>query len=58
MWRKDPSIGSIAYCVKRRKIEPIPRALKFIKEAGFDVDSWNLDKNPMYRLPKINYGNV
>ena len=58
MWRKDPTIGSIAFCVKRRKLEPIPRVVKYIKEAGFDIDSWDLEKNPMHFISRNDHGSV
>lgn len=58
MWRKDPTIGSIAFCVKRRKLEPIPQVVKYIKEAGFDIDSWDLEKNSEQLMPRTNHGSV
>lgn len=45
MWRKDPRLGVTAWCVMRRKERPISPVEKYLREAGYDVDSWLLAEN-------------
>lgn len=45
MWKKDPSWGATAWCVKKRKERPISPVEKALRERGYDLDSWELRDN-------------
>ncbi len=45
MWKKDPIYGPTAWCVMQRKERPIAPVEKWLRNAGYDIDSWLLNEN-------------
>ena len=39
LWRRDPRLGSTAWCVARRKERPISPVVKMLADGGYDVDA-------------------
>lgn len=45
MWKRDPTLGPTAWAVMQRKERPIAPVEKMLRDAGYDVDSWELRGN-------------
>lgn len=45
MWKADPKHGATAWAVRQRKERPIPPVERWLRDAGYDVDSWQLREN-------------
>lgn len=45
MWKHDPTLGPTAWAVMQRKERPIAPVEKMLRNAGYDVDSWQLREN-------------
>ncbi len=44
-WARDPTWGAVAWAVQRRRERPIPPVERALREAGYDVDAWELGAN-------------
>lgn len=45
LWRKDSTLGATAWAVMQRRERPIAPVEKMLRDAGYDVDSWQLREN-------------